>query len=203
MIPEISAGIARGKEAFKNIKTEIKHHEGDVRGKIYLSAGLNAAVLGINWGAISVFALKESGWIGNWTPINLNTSLALGISYGINIVSSLLNFNQERRLLQNERIEMSQDVLATFIYHRLGRVDFWKEKRKGRSIAAVSAPAVGSLIVSAALKESAFLSIAAISPEMMQRVVVAKSGQGFFGLFQVGVAEIALRTAGRERKKVK
>lgn len=198
---EIRAGIAEKKTAFKNRITEIRNHDTGVKKKLLLSAGLGLATFGTSWIGIPTFVLKESGWVESWAPGSLNTGLALGLGYGINITSFLVNLNQGRRLLQNEQIEMSQNFPATVVYHGLGKVDFLKEKRKERSIAAVSAPTMASLITLAILRESAFLSFAALSPEKMREVVILKSAQGVFYLIQSGAAEIILRTIGREKKK--
>jgi hypothetical protein len=184
-------------DAVKGRITEFRGHESGVKRKILLSAALGTVIFGVNWGVIPAISVRESELI----PAGLTTGLILGASCGVNIAASLVNVNQERRLLQNENIDMSQDIPATVIFHGLNKVDFLKEKRKGRSIAAVSVPTATSFIVSSALRESVFISLAATSPERMKAIIMLKSAQAASNLVQAGVAEIVLRTKGRNNKE--
>lgn len=196
---EIRAGIAGKKAAFKNRITEIRKHDGDIKKKLLLSASLGAVTLGVNWGGIPALALKESKWAKGLAPDSLNPGLVLGLGYGIYTVSYLVNLIQQRRLL--ERINISQDFPATVVFHGLGKIGSLKEKRVGRSIAAVSTPTLPSLAFAVIVREPALYSFAALSPEGMWGLAMLKSAQGVFNLVQSGAAEIVLRTKGRGEKK--
>ena len=74
-----------------------------------------------------------------------------------------------------------------------------KEKKGKRSITAVLASAIGSFSWTIP-RESAFISLALLSDDNMQKLFALKSGQAVMALLQVGGAEIALRTVGKERK---
>ena len=174
---EIMSGIAEKRAAFESRITEFRNHDTSVKKKLLLSAGLGLATFSTAWLGIPTLVLKESRWVESWARGSLNTGLALGLGYGINVVSLLVNLNQGRRLLQNEQIEMSQNFPATVVYHGLGKVDSLKKKRKERSIAAVSAPTITSFIIFTILRESALLSFAALSPERMREIVMLKSAQ--------------------------
>jgi hypothetical protein len=193
---EIRAGITRKKETFKKGITEFKNSTPNIKKKLAISFGLGVAVFGANWGLAPAMSIKDYGFV----PTEWNTGVAIGVSYAVNIASTLINLNQQRRLLQNERIDLSQDIIATAIFHGLSKASSLKEKRKPRSIAAVSTPAIISTIYSAIAKESAIFSVAAVSPNGLEGVVVLKSIQGISNLLQAGAAEIVLRTKGKEKK---
>jgi hypothetical protein len=197
MNTEIRAGIINRSNAVKGRITEFREHKGDVKKKIMLSAALGTVIFGVNWGVIPAISVRESELI----PAGLTTGLILGASCGVNIAASLVNANQERRLLQNEKIDMSQDIPATVIFHSLDKVNSLKEKRMERSVASVSVPTITSFVISGILKESVFIPLAVTSPERMKAIIMLKSAQGASNLVQAGAAEIVLRTKGRDRKK--
>ena len=184
-------------DAVRGRITEFRGHESGVKKRILLSAALGTVIFGVNWGVLPAISAKESELV----PAELTTGLILGVSWGVNVAASLINASQECRLLRNRNIDMSQDVPATVIFHSLGKVDSLKEKRKGRSITAVSVPTATSLIVANVLKGSVLVPFAVISPEGMRAIIMLKSAQAASNLVQAGAAEIVLRTKGRNNKK--
>jgi hypothetical protein len=208
---EIKAGILSKRDAIKNRITkrktdicngitEFKKHPHGIQKKILLSLGLGAGVLATNWAGIPTFVLQESARVQSLLPVSIDGFAALVTSYGINAASFLINLNQQRKLLQNENIEMNQDLSSTVLYHGLGRKEFWKNRPTGRSIAAISAPTIVSAVVTALARESVFITIATVSPERMPQIVIMKSAQGAFNLVQAGAAEIVLRTFGKKKR---
>lgn len=211
MNPELKAGILGKRDIFINniVKRkadvgdrveEFKKHPHDVQKKILISLGLGTAVLTTNWIGIPTYVLNESARIQGLLPIPIDNFAALIASYGINAGFFLVNLNQERRSLQNVNLEMNQDLSSTVIYHGLGKKEFWKKRPTGRSITAISAPTIISAVITSLVRESAFITIASVSPERMPQVVLMKSIQGFFNLGQSAVTEAILRIVGKNKR---
>ena len=129
----------------------------------------------------------------------MDKGLTLGLSYVVYTASSVANIIQGRRVLKNPRIELSQDFGAALAYHGLERVKVLKGEKETRSTVAALAPVLVSLLWTIP-REFAFISLALLSDDNMQKLIVLKSGQTLMNFLQAGGAEIALRTIGRERK---
>lgn len=200
MSVETRGMIAEGKTAFQNKITEIKGHSKDIKKKLLISAVLGGTIVTANWVGIPTFALKESAWVYGHLHEAWDKGLVLGLTYGVHAAAYIFNLVQEGRVLKNPRIELSPNFGATLAYHGLEKINVLKEKRGKRSIAAVLAPAITSFSWSIP-RESAFISLALLSDDNMHKLFVLKSGQALLLLLQVGWAEIALRTIGREKKK--
>lgn len=190
--------IAERKEALQKRIGEFTKQNGDVKKKLFISAGLSAGIFVANWVGIPAFALEETELVGKWLPGSWDKGWVLGLSYGAQIASSAVSLIQERRLLKNLRIGMNQNLAETAAYYGLEKIKPLKEKGR-RSLVAVLTPTIASLawIIP---REMTFVSLALLSPEKMRELVILKSGQGLFSLSQAGAAEIALRTMGKEKK---
>lgn len=195
---EIRAGIASRAAAFKDKMTDFKSRDHAIKKKVGLSAVLGGAVLSVNMLGLPFLAHTEVGWLNSLASGDLNNGWMLGAGYGASITASLVNLNQIRRLLQNEQIETSQDLPATLTYHGLGKVDSLKEKRKGRSIAALSFP-IAYTIASTVPKDSLFQSVI-VSSGGVQELAALKLLEAIFIFAQAGIAEFALRTVGRKKE---
>lgn len=197
---EFASGIiAEKKAAFQNNISKIRNHKKDVKKKLLISGVLGGTLVAANWVGVPAFALNESALIYRHIPEALDRGLILVLTYGVHGAASVANMIQEGRLLKNARIELSQNFGATLAYHALEKVNVLKEKKGKRSIAAVLASAIGSFSWTIP-RESAFISLALVSDDNMQKLFALKSGQALMALLQVGGAEIALRTMGKERK---
>ena len=191
--------LAEKRMAFQNRITVIKGHKKDVKEKLLISGVLGGTLVAANWIGIPTFALSEPGLIYRHLPGALDRGLILGLTYGVHAAASIANMIQEGRVLKNPQIELSQNFGATLAYHGLEKANVLKEKKGKRSIAAVLASAIGSLSWNIP-RESAFISLALLSNDNTQKLFALKSGQAVMALLQVGGAEIALRTIGKERK---
>jgi len=192
--------IAEKKVDFQNNISKIKARNKDIKKKLLISGALGGTLVGANWVGAGAFALNESALIYRHLPEGLDRGLILGLTYGVHAAASVANLIQEGRLLKNPKTEMSQNFPATLAYHGLGKVEVLKEKRGKRSVAAVLAWVIGSLSWNIP-RESAFISLALLSPDKMQELTVLKSAQALFAFSQVGAAEIVLRTIGRQQEK--
>lgn len=192
--------IAERKAAFSAKFREFKSHKKDVQKKIFLSGVLGAATFATVWGGMSTFVLKEAQWVDKWMPGSFDTALALGISYTTQTAASLINLNQEKRLLKNPKIRMNQNFPATVVFHGSEVVKPSKEEDKGkRSIAAILTPTIPFAVFSL-VREPTLISLALLSPDTIRELALFKTGQTIFSLLQAGVGEVALRTIGREEK---
>lgn len=191
--------VAEKKAAFQNNISEIRGHKKDIKKKLLISGLLGGAIVTANWIGVPAFALNESRLIYRHLPEVVDRGLILGLTYGVHTAASIANLIQEGRLLKNPQIELSQNFGATLAYHGLEKVVVLKEKKGKRSIAAVLVAAIGSLSWTIP-RESAFISLALLSDDGIQKLSALKSGHALMALLQVGGAEIALRTIGREKK---
>lgn len=178
--------------------TEFKSHKKHIQKKLLISAGLGAAMVGITWGGLPYLALREGTALSKFLPGSSINGLALGVSYGIQTAASFINLNQERRILENQKIGISQNFGATATFYGLEKVKPLKKKER-RSIAAVVVPSLVSYAWSIP-REMTLVSLALLSPDKMQELAVLKSTHALFSLSQAGAAEIALRTIGKEKK---
>ncbi|MDP2585670.1 MAG: hypothetical protein Q8P29_02200, partial [Candidatus Levybacteria bacterium] len=176
---EIRAGVSRKTTEIKNGIKEFKNHDFNTKKKILLSAGLSVSTLGISWGAIPVLTALNQEWIRNFSPVSLNTGLAIGLSMGVNMACSLVNSNQERRLL--EKFDFDQDFPQTILHNRLGAINFLKERKTVRSTASVAASVIASFAIGAFVRDSPLLLTVGI-----ERFSVIKMSQGLFNLGQAG-----------------
>ncbi len=190
---EIKASISRKTAEIKNGIKEFRNHDFNTKKKILLSAVLSASTLGIAWGAIPVLTTLNQEWIRNFSPVALNNGWATGLSVGVNVACSLVNSNQERRLL--EKFDANQDFPQTILHNRLGRINFLKERKTIRSTASVAASAITFFAIGTLVRDSPLLLAVG-----MERFAAIKTTQGLFNLVQAGVAEVPLRTVGREKK---
>ena len=196
MRKEIKEGFTRGRAHFENKINEVKNHDNGIKKKILLSAGLGVTVFSANW--IAPFIIKESDWFKSLSaPSDLDSGIALGLVYVANFSILLINLNQQRRLLQNENIEMNQDISATVAYHGLEKIKSLKKKRTSRSLFSVLTPALFAIPGAIARDSSIYFSSGA------WELTLFKSAQTAFNLVQMGAAEVALRTKGKEKKKIK
>lgn len=190
--------VLERKEALRKRIGEFKKQDGNVKRKLFISAGLTTGIFVANWVGIPAFALEKAELARKWLPGSWDKEWALGLSYGAQIASSAVSLIQERRLLKNSRIGMNQNLGETAAFYGLEKIKPLKEKRR-RSIAAVLTPTIVSLawIIP---REITFVSLALLSDGNTQTLIMLKSGQTLINLLQAGAAEVALRTIGKDRK---